>query len=315
MMFRRKTVLFLVFLFAAPSFSHALWIWTPETGKFINPKMSVKSTPREQLEYAKSFIEIKKYPEALSELKKLIRHYARAKEAPEAQYYIGQIYEELNRPFEAYKAYQVVIDKYPFSERAGEIVELQYNIGDQLLEGKNKHGKWAEVLLGGDDRVINVFRSVIKNAPYGKYAAVSQYKIGLYLKEKGLYQEARDEFEKTMNDYPASDWARAAKFQVAMSDSKRSSDVQHEQKVTDIALEGFQEFIKTHPESELTPDAKDQINRLRSKEAQNSFVIAQFYEKQKNLKSARVYYKDIVDRYADTPWGPRALTRLKIIGD
>ena len=89
MMFRRKAVLFLLFLVTAPTFSHALWIWTPETGKFINPKMSVKSTPHEQLEFAKSFIEIKKYPEALSELKKLIRHYPRAKEAPEAQYYIG----------------------------------------------------------------------------------------------------------------------------------------------------------------------------------------------------------------------------------
>ena len=315
MIFRRKFALFLVFLFTAPSFSHALWIWTPETGKFINPKMSVKSTPKEQLEYARSFIEIKKYPEALSELKKLIRHYPRAKEAPEAQYSMGQIYEEMNRSYDAYKAYQVVIDKYPFSERAGEIVELQYNIGNQLLEGKNKHGKWMEAIIGGDDRIITVFRSVIKNAPYGKFAAVSQYKIGLYLKEKGLYQEARDEFEKTANDYPTSDWAKAAKFQIAMSDSKRSSNVQHEQKVTDIALEGFQEFIKTHPDSELTPDAKEQVSRLRSKEAESNFLIAKFYEKQKNFKSARVYYKDIIDRYADTPWGPRALMRLKIIGE
>jgi len=171
-----------------------------------------------------------------------------------------------------------------------------------------------EVIIGQDDRVITVFRSVIKNAPYGKFAAVSQYKIGLYLQEKGLYQEARDEFEKTTNDYPDSDWAKAAKFQIAMADSKRSSDVQHEQKVTDIALEGFQEFIKTHPESELTPDAKKQIGRLRDKEAQNSFLIAQFYEKQKNTKAAKVYYKDVIDRYADTSWAPKALARLKIIG-
>ena len=315
MMLRRQSVFLLLFFFAASSLSHAVWIWTPETGKFINPKMAVKSTPREQLEYAQSFIEIKKYPEALSELKKLIRHYPRAKEAPEAQYYVGQIDEELNKPFDAFKAYQVVIDKYPFSERAGEIVELQYHIGNQLLEGKNKHGKWVEAIIGGDDRVITVFRAVIKNAPYGKFAPISQYKIGLYLKEKELYQEARDEFEKTINDYPASDWAKAAKFQIAMADSKRSSDVQREQKITDIALDGFQEFVKTHPESELTPDARDQISRLRAKEAENSFMIAQFYEKQKSFKSAKVYYKDIVDRYVDTPWAPKALTRLKIIGD
>lgn len=310
---KRSFVLALLFLFLSPSLSHAVWIWTPQTGKFINPKMAVKSTPKEQLEYAIAFMEGKKYPQALAELKKLIKHYPRAKEAPEAQYYIGQILEELNKPFEAYKAYQVVIDKYPFSERAAQIVEIEYTIANEILEGKGKRGKWVEVVMGGDDRVLQIFRAVIKNAPYGKLAPISQYKIGLYLKEKGLYEEARDEFEKTINDYPNSEWAKAAKFQTAMADTKRSGDVQHEQKTTGVALDEFKEFVKNHPDSELTPQAKEQIGRLREKEAENNFLIAQYYEKQKNFKSAKVYYKDTVDRYADTAWGSKALVKLKNI--
>ncbi len=313
-MFRRFCIfLLLIFIFVPQA--HAVWIWTPQTGKFINPKWAVKSTPREQLEYSLTFLNGKKYNEAISEFKKLIKHYPRSKEAPEAQYYMGKIEEELNKPYEAFKAYQVVIDKYPFSERAGEIVDIEYQIGNQLLEGRNQRGKWAEVFVGGDDRVINVFRTVIKNAPYGKYAAISQYKIGLYLKERGLFDEARDEFEKTMNDYPNSEWAKAAQFQIAMADTNRSSNAQHEQKTTQIAIDGFREFVKTHPESELTPEAKKQIGRLRDKEAQNNFLIAKFYEKENNYKAACVYYRDIVNRYADTIWGPKALMRLKVIGD
>ncbi len=295
--------------------AHAVWIWTPQTGKFINPKWAVKSTPKEQLEYGLAFLNGKKYKEATSEFKKLIRHYPRAKEAPEAQYYMGKIEEELSKPYEAFKVYQMVIDKYPFSERAGEIVELEYQIGNQLLEGRNKRGKWVEAFVGGDDRVIDVFRTVIKNAPYGKYAAISQYKIGLYLKEKGLYDEARDEFEKTMNDYPTSEWAKAAQFQIAMADTKRSPSAQHEQKTTQLAIDGFKEFVKSHPESELTPQAKEQIFRLRDKEAQNAFLVAKFYEKQHNLKAARVYYRDIVDKYADTTWGTKAQARFQGIGN
>ncbi len=312
---RREILLTVLLLGIAPAFCHAAWIWTPETGKFINPKWAVKSTPQEQLKYGLSFYEIKEYPKAMVEFKKLIRSYPRAKEAPEAQYYIGQSLEELNKPFEAYKAYQLVIDKYPFSERAAEIVEAQYTIGNQLLEGKNRRGVWIEAVMGGDDRVIEIFKTVIKNAPYGKFAAISQYKIGLYLKEKGLYQEARDEFEKTLNDYPNSEWAKAAKFQIAMADTSRSSNVQHEQKVTGVALEEFNEFVKSHPESELTPQAKNQIARLRDKEAENQFIIAEFYSKQKNYKSAKVYYKEIVDKYADTVFAAKALARLKSIGE
>ncbi len=315
MIYRRILSFFIAAVVLLPASSHAAWIWTPETGKFINPKMAVKSTPKLQLDFALSFYNSGDFDKAIAEFKKLLKSFPRAKEAPEAQYYIGQSFEEVGKPFEAYKAYQVVIDKYPFSERAAEINEIQYQIGNALLEGKGRRGKWSQIVLGADDRVIDVFRTVIKNAPYGKYAPISQYKIGLYLKEKGLYQEARDEFEKTMNDYPNSEWAKAAKFQVAMADTARSSQVQREQKVTSIALDEFKEFVKTHPESELTPQAKTQIGSLRDKEAENNFVIAEFYEKQKNFKSARVYYQDIVNQYADTQWAPKALNRLKAIGD
>ena len=129
-----------------------------------------------------------------------------------------------------------------------------------------------------------------------------------------MYQEARDEFEKTINDYPNSEWAKAAKFQTAMADTQRASNVQREQKITNVALDEFKDFVKSHPESELSAQAKSQISSLRNKEAENSFVIAQFYEKQKNFKSAKVYYKEIVDQYADTLWAPKALLRLKILG-
>jgi len=313
-MFRRNILLSAIFLVLFPSLSPAVWIWTPETGKFINPKWAVKPTPGDQLEFAQSFKDQGNCKKAMAEFKKLIRAYPRAKEAPEAQYFTGQCLEEMTKPYEAYQAYQLVIDKYPFSERAAQIVGLEYTIANHLLENKGR-SKWAETVVGSDDRVIEILRTVIKDAPYGKYAAISQYKIGLYLKEKGMYQEARDEFEKTMNDYPNSEWAQASKFQIAMADTSRASDAQHEQKVTSVAMEEFNEFVKTHPDSQLTPQAKEQMSRLKDREAENNFVIAKFYEKQKNFKAARIYYKEVADNYADTSWGPKALAQLKMIGE
>ena len=130
-----------------------------------------------------------------------------------------------------------------------------------------------------------------------------------------MYQEARDEFEKTMNDYPNSEWAQAAKFQIAMADTDRASDAQHEQKVASVAMDEFNEFVKTHPDSQLTPEAKQQMTLLKDKQAENSFVIAKFYAKQKNLKAARIYYREVVSNYGDTPWAVKATQELKIIGE
>lgn len=313
-MFRRKLLLLGLCVAVFPSFSHADWIWTPETGRFINPKWEVKPTPQDQLEYAQSFKDQGNCKKAMAEYKKLIKNYPRSKEAPEAEFYTGQCLEDMHKPYEAYKAYQMVIDKYPFSERAAQIVGIEYDIANHLLENKDR-SKWAEAVVGSDDRTIEIFRTVIKDAPYGKYAAISQYKIGLYLKEKGLYQEARDEFEKTMNDYPNSEWAQASKFQIAMADTSRASDAQHEQKVSSIAMDEFNEFVKSHPDSQLAPEAKEQMSRLKDKEAENNFVIARFYAKQKNLKAARIYFKAVAHDYPDTPWGPKAAAQLKIIGE
>ncbi|MBL8014146.1 MAG: outer membrane protein assembly factor BamD [Candidatus Omnitrophica bacterium] len=293
---------------------HAFWIWTPETNKWVNPKYAVKDTPSEQLDVAKALFDQKEYDSAIKEFNKLVKHYPRSREAAEAQYYIGVSQEAIGNYPESFKAYQVVIDKYPFSERAAEIVDKQFNMAVNLMEGKYSHSKWVQVVSGSDYQVIEIFRQVIKNAPYGKHAGEAQYKIGLYLKEKRLYEEARDEFEKTINDYPKSDWAKAAKYQIALTDSIRGKDIQRDQQTTSAAVNEFKEFIEEHPDTELSQKAKEHVATLREKEAENHFQIAQFYIKQKNYKAAKVYFNDIINDYNDTIWAKRALEMIQQLG-
>ena len=182
-----------------------------------------------------------------------------------------------------------------------------------FLEGKGKRSEVLQAVVGGDYDIIEVFRTVIRNAPYGEYAAPSQYKIGLYLLEKRLYQEARDEFEKTINDYPNTEWAKAASFQIAMSDSKRSSDPQYDQQVTKTAVEEFKEFAQKYPDAELSDNAQKQIQSLREKEAENNYVVAEFYEKHKKFDAAKIYYSSIVEDYRDTEWAKKALEKIQKI--
>ena len=170
------------------------------------------------------------------------------------------------------------------------------------------------IVSGSDYDPIEVFRAVIKNAPYGPQAPHAQYKIGLYLAGKGLYQEARDEFEKAMNDYPNSEWTRAAKYQIALVDAQRSSGAAYNQKVTEVAIQEFKDFLKAHPDAELSQDAKSQIYRLREKEAESQFSIALFYEKQKKWNSAKVYYNSVISDYKDTSWAKKAAERLRELG-
>jgi outer membrane protein assembly factor BamD len=205
-----------------------------------------------------------------------------------------------------------VIEKYPFSDLAPEIVERQYKIGERMLQNPKKN-QFVSTIVGGDYDVVDVFRTVIKNAPYGKYAAVSQYKIGLYLSEKNMYQEARDEFDKVVNDYPESEWVKAAKYQIAVVDAARSSSAQYDQKVTKAATEAFEAFVKDYPDAELSAKAKEEIASLNSKEAENNFVIAKFYAKNKKYEAAKVYYNSIISDFPNSRWAPLALEQLNVL--
>jgi len=306
-------VLFLIQI-TRPFSAQAFWVWTPETNKWVNPKYAVKDTPSEQLDFALDFYAQKDYDKAERELRKLLKHYPRAREAPDAQYYIAEIAIVQGKLLDAFRKFQMVIDKYPFSERSAEIVEKQYNIGLEILEGRSQRGGFIDAFIGDNYDVIEIFRAVIKNAPYGKFAAPAQYKIGLYLAEKRLYQEARDEFEKVINDYPDSEWTKAAKYQIATMDAQRSTDAQYDQQITQAAVEEFEEFVENYPDAQLSDDAKDQINQLRDKEAENNFLIGQFYEKQKNYTAAKIYYQAIVDEYRTSPWSSKALKKISEIG-
>ncbi len=290
----------------------AFWVWTPETNKWENPKYAVKGTPQEQLAFAQQYYQQKDYPKAILEYEKLIKHYPKAKEAPMAQLGIARCYEDLGKEYRAFQEYQKVIEKYPFSDLAPEVVERQYKIGERMLQNPKKN-QFITTLTGGDYDVVDVFRTVIKNAPYGKYAAVSQYKIGLYLAEKNMYQEARDEFDKVVNDYPQSEWVKAAKYQIAVVDAARSSSAQYDQKVTKAATEAFEAFVKDYPDAELSAKAKQEIASLNNKEAENNFLVAKFYAKNKKYEAAKVYYNSIIMDFPDSSWAALALEQLRIL--
>src|SRR3989338_2412608 len=90
--------IFILYIMAGPVFGY--WIWTPESGKWENPKYAAKDTPEDQIAYAKKSYEEKNLKDALREFKKLLKYYPLSKEAPTAQYYAGRIMEDLDHSYE-----------------------------------------------------------------------------------------------------------------------------------------------------------------------------------------------------------------------
>ncbi len=312
----KKLIILLILLYIIPVFAvqscYAYWIWTPETGKWVNPKYAVKDSPREQLDYAMAYYDKKDYKKSLVEFEKLVKHYPLSKLAPKAQFYVGLSQESMGNYYKAFEAYKVLLEKYPKYEDISQAVEREYKIGEMFMEGKKRKILGLEI-LPATDKAIEIFKDVVKNSPYGKYGDVALFKLGECYKRLKRFQEAKEAFQMIIDDYPNSPLITQANFQIALCSQIASLEPSYTQEITEDAIEEFEDFIKKHPDSYAKEEAKTAIDKLREKEAKSLYDIGLFYEKQAKYSAAEIYYNDIINKYPDSPWSAKSLERLSII--
>ena len=307
-MYRIYIALILVLLlFAQPAFSY--WVWTPKSGKWENPKYAAKDTPEEQLGFALEAYEAGKSKTPLREFKKLLKYYPLSKEAPNAQYHIGRIMEELGNPLEAFKAYQKVIDLYPYTELVDDVIEREFKIADKFFDGE-KLKLLGPLEVSARDKAIEIFKTVADNAPYGKYADQAIFKAGLIYKEISDFDSAILLFKDLLDKYPNSELVDSARYQLASCSKRISLDSDYDQTPTIVAREEFEDFIEKHPKSEMVKEAKEIVDKLKNKEAKNAYEIAEFYEERRQFSSAIIYYQDVIQEYPGTEWAQKAQERV-----
>lgn len=287
-------------------------MWTPQTKRFVNPKTQAKASPQEQFEYSLKFYEAKDYPAALREFKKLVRTYPQSTLAPEAQYYIGLSLEELESYYEAFLAYQKVIDIHPSSDKVDAVIEREYKIAELFSAGQKQKILGLE-LLPARNKAIEIYKKVVENNPYGHYGPLAQFKLGILYKEFGNYQEAVSAMEQVVKNYPDNKLAIDARLQIAQMSDAYSLKPGYDQSITSKAVSDFEELIKTDLKPEQKKEVESSLKLLREKEAESNFKTAEFYERRRELKSAIIYYEEIIKNFPDTTWANKAAERIEIL--
>ncbi len=304
----RKLTLIILFLAVFANTAYAAWIWTPETGRWLNPKYSVKDTAKEQFEWAMRFYEAQDYKKAVKEFDKLVRFYPNSRYASKAQYYVGRSHENNQEYYHAFLAYQTALDVYPYIENREEIIKREYDIGILFFEGQ-KAKVLGVAVLPALDKAIEIFEKVVINELYGSYADKAQFKIGESYNKQALYAQSVMAFQRLIEEYPTSDLIEEARYEVAYATYRASLDPEYNQDATDDAIREFENFARRNSTNELAAEADKVLDTLREKRARSVFDIAAFYERQHHYASAAVYYKEVVDKYPNTSVAPEALSK------
>lgn len=159
-------------------------------------------------------------------------------------------------------------------------------------------------------QAVEEFQKLIFNYPGATVVDTAIYYLAdSYFNQKD-HAAAAGEFKKIMTNYPNSTWLDEAAFKVALSDMKQSPPAELDQQFTLLALDEFNEFVETYPDSPLVPEAKNKILELRNKLAKKTYKNGYLYLKTKDYPAALLYFKEVLENYPDTVWAKEALYRI-----
>ncbi|MBI4003914.1 MAG: tetratricopeptide repeat protein, partial [Candidatus Omnitrophica bacterium] len=184
---------------AAPAVQ-AAWVWTPQTG-WIGPAGAVKDSPEEQLVFAIAFFDRQDWDRARLEFRKLLKAYRQSREAAEAQYYLGRCEEERRDYYKAFREYRKTIQTYPSTARFEEILQREYQIGNEFLAGKKRKVFGTAAVLPARDKAVEIFQAIVEDGPFSEHGQLAQYKLGLAHLALKDYEAAVGALEQVISRY------------------------------------------------------------------------------------------------------------------
>ncbi|MBI4433029.1 MAG: outer membrane protein assembly factor BamD [Candidatus Omnitrophica bacterium] len=307
---QRVFILLLVLCFAmGDGVSHAAWIWSPDLGKWINPKKSAKDTPEEQYAWALDFYNKKDWDRAIEEFQKLPEVFPNSRLSAEAMYTMGLCWEEKRDLSKAADAYQKLVDRYPYSDRIKDAMKREFEIADDFASG-GKVKLLGVPALPGQQKAVELYKHIVKNAPYGTFGDQAQFKLGELYASQGEYAEAQKAYQAVIDEHPGSDLVPKARYQIAYVSMQASKQAQYNEQYAERALEEFQSFKESFPASSQSVEAEEAIKALRAKKADTQLGVAEFYDRQKKWESAKVYYQEVASKYPETQAAAKANKRL-----
>jgi outer membrane protein assembly factor BamD len=299
--------------FFAPALTQASLVWRPGEGWSDESGGDASaSSSRDQLDLAHKLEAQGQRDDAIKAYKALLRRWPLSFFAPEAEFRLGKIQEDEGDFYNAFQAFQKMVQKYPSSSYFEDALGEQYRIANLYLAGEPQR-IWKIPVGPSMDRTVEMYERVIKNAPYGTWAAQCQFNIGLARQHQRRYTDAVDAYQAVIDNYPTSPIAADAQYQIGYTwmDASRTGD--YDMGAARKAIDAFQDYLVRYPTSDKAEQAQEDIQRLSQRQTQGAFDIAQFYEREHppDRRAAFIYYNEVVREDPNCPEAQKAKKRIQ----
>ena len=271
----------------------------------------IRQRAKDQLEVAQAAFDKKDFSLAKKAARRTLRTWPFSDYAPEAQYLLGQCYEQTGHDEKAFREYQRLLEKYPKSVNYQEILSRQYGIANKYLAGQ-WFKLWGYIpFFPSMDKTADMYQKVIRNGPYTDVAAKSQMNIGAAREKQKEFGLAVRAYEQAADRYhDRTDVASEALFKMGLAHLKASRRSEYDRSVATQAISAFNDFLVLYPNDPRVPEAKKHIAALKTTQARGSYDIARFYEKKKHYQGALVYYNEVLLHDPNSSYAEEARQRI-----
>lgn len=151
------------------------------------------------------------------------------------------------------------------------------------------------------------FQALILQYPGSSIVDDAQYYLGMSRYQRREYILAAFEFSRLIRNMSASEFLPLAQFMLAESYYQLSPDVNLDQTYSKKAIEEYQAFIDFFPLHEKVFEAEKKIKELNYKLAKKEFDTARIYDKLEYYSASIKYYDNVMEIYHDTEFAPLAM--------
>lgn len=168
-----------------------------------------------------------------------------------------------------------------------------------------------DLLEEGDPRQAGrAFEEVERQHPYSQWATRAQLMSAYAYYEANNYDEAIAAAERFVELHPGHSDVPYAYYLIGISYYEQISDVGRDQRMTEQALEAFDELTRRFPDSRYARDAELKADLARDHLAGKEMSIGRYYLYRGQYLAAINRFRNVVERYQTTTHVPEALHRL-----
>lgn len=244
-------------------------------------------------------------------LKEIIKKYPKAVASGDARFLHSQILMGKGRWDKAFVILQEIIIKHPNYGNFNQVLSAQFDCATALMEGARGRILWIIPGFKQPDQAARQFEQIVRNAPYGDYAALALMNIAIVSEQQQRPEDAIDALDRLINYYPQSMLAPDAYYNMAQTYSNLVSGAEYDQGSTRQAISYYEDFLILFPQSSHLGQVESNLIQMEDLLARSRLNLGDFfYNYRSNNTGALAFYNETITIAPESDAAKEALARI-----